>query len=208
MGVATAGYAALFLPAFGGVDLTDFRHQWGWLCWLDAVTFTILSAACTIDLAVKAARIRERIRRQRERNRYFKIYAPLFSELMKIQITTSSATLRPYFSQRAERAWRKLRTTKRTRVGMKVAWQALFDKQITKETGEVEYGGDFPIEEIDRMVHQKLTFCDEELLDLTSRAVIYRREERVSSGQLTYRDVLLYDHIVRERSRLKKRLTG
>jgi hypothetical protein len=98
VGLAAAGYAALFLPAFGGVDLADFRKQWGWLCWLDAVTFTIFSAACAVDLALKSRRARARRRRLHEKNRYYEIYAPLYAEL-KIHITTSTATLAPFFRQ-------------------------------------------------------------------------------------------------------------
>lgn len=63
LSLAAAGYATLFLPSFGGADLTPFRERWGWLCWLDAVVFSILSAVYIADLLVKA--LRARIKRKR-----------------------------------------------------------------------------------------------------------------------------------------------
>jgi hypothetical protein len=72
--------------------------------------------------------------------------------------------------------------------------------------GEVDYGGSFPIAKIEHVVHSRLLFCDDKLFQLTSRALNYRREEQVGPGELTYRDVLLYDYIVKERDRLKKLL--
>jgi hypothetical protein len=53
-GLAVAGYAVLFAPAFGGVDIATFRRQWGVAAWIDALTFTALSLAWIIDAAARA----------------------------------------------------------------------------------------------------------------------------------------------------------
>src|SRR5882724_10681010 len=86
VGFAAAGYAGLFVPAFGEADLTDFRRTWGAWLWLDAIAFTVLSIACAIDLAIQGTTARMRRRRRLDRRRYYEVYAPLYSELMKIQI--------------------------------------------------------------------------------------------------------------------------
>src|SRR5258707_2666382 len=55
-GFALAGYAVLFAPAFGGVDPTDFRTQWGVWVWIEALTFSILTIARGMDAGVNAYR--------------------------------------------------------------------------------------------------------------------------------------------------------
>jgi hypothetical protein len=204
--LAFAGYGALFIPGFGGADLTAFRREWGWVCWLDAITFTIFSVTYAVDLLAKRIRIRAKRMRRHEENLYRNVYSPLYAELMKIQIITSSATLAPYLRQRAEKAWAKFRAIKNKRIAIKIAWITLFDKQITKETGEVDYGGVFPIERINHVVHATLAYCDDELFRLTSRAVNNRKEEHINSGEVTYDDVLLFRHIIKQRDRLRKSL--
>ena len=65
-GLAIAGYAVLFLPAFGGIDPTGFRTQWGVWIWIGAVTFSILTLTRGLDLAVTgfhARRTAEQARR-------------------------------------------------------------------------------------------------------------------------------------------------
>ncbi|WP_316976818.1 hypothetical protein [Shumkonia mesophila] len=48
----------LFLPTFGGADLTNFRTTWGAWAWVSAITFTILVLARSVDLAVATTRER------------------------------------------------------------------------------------------------------------------------------------------------------
>jgi hypothetical protein len=57
-GLALAGYAVLYLPAFGGIDPTGFRTQWGVWVWIEAVTFSILTLAQGLDVAVAGYRAR------------------------------------------------------------------------------------------------------------------------------------------------------
>src|SRR5260370_36930742 len=80
--LASTGYAALFVPSFGGIDLVEFRKQFGAWCWLDAVVFSIFSIVRAADLVSKAAHTRAARRRRRQRNIYLELYAPLYAELM------------------------------------------------------------------------------------------------------------------------------
>ena len=66
--LAMAGYAALFAPAFGNVDLRSFRNQWGPWFWLDASAFSIFTLARATDLLVRAVNAREKARRRRRRS--------------------------------------------------------------------------------------------------------------------------------------------
>jgi hypothetical protein len=207
VGLAAVGYAALFAPSFGGVDLTEFRRQWGVWCWLDAVTFTILSVACAIDIVLKARMVAARRRRRYEKNRYYHVYAPLFAELMKIHVIIVSGTGAPKLRHRLRNAWIELTTIRRRRTAIKSALKELFDKHMLEQTGEVHSGGAFPIGKIERAVQSNLMSCDDELLNLTGRAVEARREENLGVAELSNEDVQLRKHIIRERDRLKEMLT-
>lgn len=57
-GLAVAGYALLYVPAFGGIDPTTFRAQWGVWVWVEALTFSILTLARGFDAAFSAYRAR------------------------------------------------------------------------------------------------------------------------------------------------------
>lgn len=51
-GLALAGYAALFVPGFGGVDPGPFRTQWGVAVWIATLLFSILTVARGADSAI------------------------------------------------------------------------------------------------------------------------------------------------------------
>jgi hypothetical protein len=53
-GLAAAGYAVLFGPAFGRIDPASFRNQWGVWVWIEALTFSALALARASDLAMSA----------------------------------------------------------------------------------------------------------------------------------------------------------
>jgi hypothetical protein len=53
-GLAIAGYAVLFVPAFGGIDPAGFRPHWGIWIWIEAVTFSILALTRALDAGVTA----------------------------------------------------------------------------------------------------------------------------------------------------------
>ena len=58
--LAGAGYAVLFVPSFGGVDIAGLRREWGAWFWADAVTFTVFAFVCAGDLVIKELRSRAR----------------------------------------------------------------------------------------------------------------------------------------------------
>jgi hypothetical protein len=45
IGLALAGYAVIFAPAFGGIDAEPFRQKWGTWAWVEAMTFSLLALA-------------------------------------------------------------------------------------------------------------------------------------------------------------------
>lgn len=54
IGLALSGYGVLFIPAFGGIALDEFRAKWGAFAWAAAITFSIMSVARGADLIAKA----------------------------------------------------------------------------------------------------------------------------------------------------------
>ena len=54
LGLALAGFAILFLPSFGGINLGQFRTQYGVWVWIEAVTFSILAVARSLDAGISA----------------------------------------------------------------------------------------------------------------------------------------------------------
>jgi hypothetical protein len=52
IGLAFAGYAVLFAPAFGGINPEPFRQQWGVWVWIGAITFSILALARVLEAGV------------------------------------------------------------------------------------------------------------------------------------------------------------
>jgi len=53
-GLALVGYALLFLPSFGGVEIDALRKEWGILFWIEAVAFSILALTRSVDAIVRA----------------------------------------------------------------------------------------------------------------------------------------------------------
>jgi hypothetical protein len=205
-GCAVVGYAALFAPAFGGVDLLEFRRVWGPLLWLDAVSFSILSATYVIEHVARYMRARNKRSRQRDKNRYYNIYLPLYREMLEIKVTTSTSMMAPLFAQRVRNAYRVLTTNKCRFSLIRNAWRALFDKKQTPEIGEVEFGGNFPLRTIERTVKECLIHSDPALIDLICRADRTRMEDGVTSHEMTADDVRLFNHIVNEHDHLKRRV--
>jgi hypothetical protein len=205
--LALAGYAALFAPPFGGIDAQSFRQQWGVWCWLVAVIFTVFSLVRAIDLFVagcrhRAARKRQRQLRRRLR-RYRDLYLPLYEQLSGIYITTVSGYSAPKFRDRLRNAWNAAHYRGRGPIkASKAAWQNLFDKKF-HTSGEVDYGGDFPLDALAAIAHRNLRISDPELLGLIAAARRDRIEEPIPSDALTEKDIKLYNWITTEHHRLK-----
>ena len=56
-GLALAGFAVLFMPAFGGIDPAAFRAQWGVWVWIEALTLSILTLTRILDASVTSYRM-------------------------------------------------------------------------------------------------------------------------------------------------------
>jgi hypothetical protein len=203
MGLAVAAWAVIFVPSFGGVDLTGLRNVWGPWFLVGAITFSVLSAASAIDLILKRWTARRQRRRYREQNRYFKIYAPLFAQLVTIQIIRVPGRIIP-LSERIAYAWSRLQSIKKRRGTIKAVWKALFNRREGGTTGKIDHGGTFPIKGIERQVHANLEFCDDELLNLVGRAIDTRIDDYASPDELTSDDIRLCDHVMDQRNYLKK----
>ena len=206
-GLAGVGYAGLFAPSLADVDLGEFRKTWGPFLWIDAVGFTVLTAACALDLVVRwldqRAKSSAKQRRKLLSDRYYYVYAPLFAHLIKIHITTSSSEAAHYLAQRLSNAWLELTTIKKPRVAVKRAWRALLDRRRSEPTGEVDFGGEFPIRSIRDHLENSLTFADNTLIELVLSAWNNRMERQLNDAYLAYEDVQLYDYIMKEHDRLK-----
>jgi hypothetical protein len=206
IGLAAVGYAAIFVPPFGGIELTGFRLLWGPWFWLDAVGFTVIAVVCAGDLILKALRAARRKKRLREANLYTNIYGPLYGELVQIHITRGGGFGADQFSQRLTFAMLRLRTTKKRWPALKAAARALFDKMPLVRTGEVDYGDTFPSERIRKIVQSNLEYCDGELIDLQAMAWYTRIEGSLDPNYLSEADIRLYDHIEGQFYRLKRQL--
>ena len=86
-------------------------------------------------------------------NLYNGVYAPLYSELSTIALTISGGAAASKLRDRVADAWADFRIIKRRRGAWKAAWKTLFDKKTFEETSDIEWGGKFPIIEIDRHLH-------------------------------------------------------
>lgn len=162
---------------------------------------TLVAGAYEVGFQRGASKTSENLNSEREFKRFSEIYAPLYGLFTMLHITTVSATGAPYFRQRAKRALSILREERR--IGD--AFRALFDRQELGTTGEVEYGGDFPIAGITRHVTGKEQFADRALLDLVSRANRAQYEDRPRAGELTSADLDLFNHICAQYDLLEKR---
>lgn len=205
--IAAMGFAALYMPAFGGADLTTIRN-FSWIAWLAAVSGTILTFAKLADIVGSSwAANREEHRRRLWRastNRYAQVYAPLVAKLSDVSITCASATGAAYFRQRLENARGELTAYKSRKRGIKKAWIALFDRKVFPTTGEVEYGGVFPIGLIGNRVREHYAYCDDKLIALERNAVETRMVQNIADSDLSEDDVKLLNHIYEQHSRLKK----
>ena len=79
---------------------------------------------------------------------------------------------------RIKNTYRAVTTTRNKRAAIRVGWRILFDKRKAEETGDVEYGGDFPLRKIEQLAEkEQLAHSDSTLIELISRAERVRMEE-------------------------------
>jgi hypothetical protein len=84
--------------------------------------------------------------------------------------------------------------------GLKRAWRALFDRQVSS-SAEIEFGGDFPLSDIVRTVRDNSQHASVELIRLVNRADRSRYEEPDSS-LLTDAEYALFSYIDAQHRRL------
>lgn len=169
------------------------------LLWLTAISLASKLASLAIGQAIE----RGQRSRAQDLERLVTLYRPLASLFLTRHITGSRGIGAPYLRDRLENARSELGAHRRRTVGMKRAWQALFDKRIT-ESAEIEFGGGFPLRQIIDLVKAQAEHVDTKLFDLVAWADRSQYEEP-DRGFLTEAEVALYEHIDREHRRLAKR---
>jgi hypothetical protein len=140
---------------------------------------------------------------KRERERFEKIYAPMYALFITRHITTSSSIGAPYFSQRIENAKELFERKKYWR-----ALKALFDKKHSEPAAEVEYGGAFPMAQIHKIVKGNEMYCDEKLLILIARADRSHYEDMPSDREVTSAQLALYERIIDRHRVFNKKYVG
>lgn len=137
----------------------------------------------------------------REAKRLSEIYAPLFGMFTTCHVTTVPGRGAPYIRQRLRNAYDILTEELRPMNALK----AVFDKQDLGTSGEVEYGGEFPLSKITAHLRGKEHFADRRLLLLVAKANRAQYENRPVTGELTDEDLRLFDHISSEHEELSRR---
>ena len=133
------------------------------------------------------------------------IYAPLFGLFITRHITYSSGRGAKYFRQRFANARRTLIDDR----SPLMAVRALFDQQHTGISAEVEYGGDFPLREIQQQVRGREDLADRALLlaiASADRAEYERAYSRKHDGLLTDEQFQLFNHICTQHASLSASL--
>lgn len=140
---------------------------------------------------------------KRELARFERIYAPMLSLFLTRHITTSSSIMAPYLGQRLRNARDLFAKHRYIR-----ALKAVFDKQTTEPTAEIEYGGSFPLAHIHKIVKGNEMYCDEKLLNLIARADRSRYEDMPGDSDVTLDELALFQHIAKQHHALTKKYVG
>jgi hypothetical protein len=137
-----------------------------------------------------------------DRERLLNLYGPLAALFLTRHVTICTGTWS--LRHRLENARAELGAYRRQSVGLKRAWRALFNRQ-TSSSAEVEFGGDFPLSQIVKLVKKEAAHADAELFRLVSRADRSRYEEP-DPALLTDEELSLFEHINVEHRRLLARV--
>ena len=147
---------------------------------------------------------KDKILENHYRQQYRKIYAPLRSLFLDIQITSSSSMRFPYLSQRLKRAFRLARLGK-----FKKSTAAIVDRGISAPSAEIEFGGGFPLGQIKKTLISHPSLANPEIMDLY-QLVDRAQYESQMRGRSYERELLpeefeLFLHTVRRYEQLIKR---
>lgn len=165
------------------------------------IVLSILTVFRLAATALAAHQKQARWKLARDRERSAELYRPLMALFLDRHITmcSSSTPLR----YRVQNARQELGHYRSQWVGIKRSWRALFDRQEST-SGEIEYGGDFPLSQIIKIVKREAALADERLLGLVNRAG-RSHYEQPGSALLTDEELALYHHIENEDHRLAVR---
>jgi hypothetical protein len=143
------------------------------------------------------------IRAERHRQRLERLYAPLRALLIDVHLTTATLIKYPSVGARLRHAWRM-----RKLQGVRQAMRALADKG-SSSSHEVEYGGDFPLQEIADIVKANAEVADPELMQLVQRARRARYEDPPASNasDVTDEEMALAYHVLQQFARLEREVT-
>ncbi len=169
-----------------------------------ALTAAAVLLVCNF-VGASASRLFERRRQTlaHDRKRLLKLYRPLVALFLTRHVTVCTSRGAPYLRLRLQNARRELGSYQRRSVGLKRAWRALFDQQISS-SAEVEFGGDFPLSQIVELVKKEAEHADTELLSYVRRADRSRYED-ASCPSMTDEEFELFEHISNEHDRLRAR---
>ena len=162
-----------------------------------AAIVTIAGGAYAFGRESGYRRAKTDLNNERESKRFSEIYAPLVGLFTTSHITTVSSTGAPHIGQRLRNASRLFR--KRSYVK---GILAVFDRQDSDVSGEVEYGGSFPLSAITDRLRGREQFSDDELINLVSAANRAQFEAQPQGSELTGADLSLFEHICREHKKL------
>lgn len=140
---------------------------------------------------------------EREEKRFAEIYSPLMGLFTTCHITTASAQAAPYLRQRF---WNALELAQE--IKLVEALRALFDKQDLGTSGEVEYGGPFPLSAITKHLKGREHFADQRLIILVAQANRAQYECQPEGSDLTNADLALFNHVYRQHEILASRFVA
>lgn len=130
-------------------------------------------------------------RRELDCAKFTSIYLPVESLLSDCYVTSSQAILAPYLSKRVKAAFKLLHSRRHV-----AAIKCLFDRRVTKERAEVEFGKPFPLKAIRHLVEQQRHLADSKLLKRIAAAERSIYENNGSDpSSLTEEEFELFNYI-------------
>ena len=168
-----------------------------------AAILTLAGGAYALGRASGYRQAKLDLNNERESKRFSELYAPVMGFFTTCHITTSSSRGAPFFRQRLRNASSLFRKGQRLH-----ALKAVFDRQDSSVSGEVEYGGSFPLSVITERLKGREQFADDTLIDLVAQANRSQYEEQPEGSELTAADLALFDHVCNEHQKLVRRFVG
>jgi len=142
---------------------------------------------------------------KRYKQQYEKIYAPLRTAFLEIQVTSSTFTAFPYLRQRIKRAFKLAKERK-----LKKSIAAIWDKGTSEPSTEIEFGPGFPLSYIRDVLTKNATIANSEIMDLYQSADRARYESQLigrrgNDHELLSEEYELFLHIIEKYEELSKR---